>query len=125
MRKLDGYDNTKFASNENPISEKQNVILAALSYYFDYNYGADCKNADDAYDVIHEFKDRIDISKDQIFIDGWLIYNENGIHPYAHKFSDIPEEFADDFAEDYYDEYDPTDMSTWDDDDWINFELDH
>ena len=31
MRKLDGYDNTKFASDENPVSEKQNAILAALN----------------------------------------------------------------------------------------------
>ena len=26
---------------------------------------------------------------------------------------------------DYYDMYDPHDMSTWDEDDWINFELEH
>ena len=130
MKKLNGYNSANEANRKNPVTKKQDAILEAIRYYFD-DYSINPKSSREAFDEIGRYKERIEVNKNEIYIDGYLIKTETGITAMAPKFKDrIKEnlnELIDDDIDYYsdYDEYDPTDMSTWDDDDWINFELEH
>ena len=132
MRKLDGYNNGNGASVKNPVTKKQKAILEAIRYYFD-DYNINPKNAHEAYKEIGRYKERIDIESDKIYIDNWLIKDKNGILATAPKFTDRIKKTVLEITECEYDNVDydrcghdrPKDMSDWDDDDWIDFELEH
>ena len=134
-----GDGKKKKANEGNPPSGRQISIIKALNYYFDLKLFA--KNASDAYDMISQYKNRIKTCKNEVYIDGHLIkkgqYIVNGAPKNKkEEFIEITEDDINDIFyrnepemdyeySNYKDSYDPTDMSTWDDDDWINFELDH
>ena len=118
---LDGHGTKSYAKKENPVSKKQKAIIEAIEYYFDVKLVY--TNAKSAYNAINKYEDRIRVSYGKkIYIDGKLIHNDGKLLPNAPKASK-PVKPKNACIKNY--ESDIKDMSDWDDDDWINFELEH
>ena len=127
---LNGHGTKGYAKKGNPVSDKQKAIIEAIEYYFDVKLSY--TNAKTAYDAINKYEDRVKVSYGKkIYIDGHLIHDDGHLVKDAYTVEQHEAEAEDDYyfnlAQNYTESKfkDPMDMSTWDDDDWINFELDH